>query len=137
MPGRLDVVLHVSHEKRLGGNELILRENLMDFGALVPDAEIGPLKEIAEPVLCRLSDEMIEMNRAENKQSQTLLPAKHQKFPGVRQLSHGILHLFEAAMKPTFQLADRDVRRVPLVKICEGQAKLRAKFLERQFGDAR
>jgi hypothetical protein len=49
------------------------------------------------------------------------------------QLANGILHLAKVTVKPGFELRQRDVRYVPIVKKRKGEAKLGPKLLQGQL----
>jgi hypothetical protein len=54
----------------------------------------------------------------------------------VRQRLDRILNLFEVPMKPRFQLGQRDVRRVAVVKPLEWEGELGPELVEGQRGQA-
>ena len=55
----------------------------------------------------------------------------------MRQCADRILHLAEPAVKPLFQLRQRNVRHVPVVEDRKWQAKLRAELLQAHLRPAR
>lgn len=79
---------------------------------------------------------MVPMNRAQQERAQTAFLAEHQKLARARQFNDGILNFAEMAVKPCFELRQRNVCDVTFVKPFEWQTKLRAKLVERQLGDA-
>src|SRR5436309_14215117 len=109
----------------------------MDFGALVPDAEIWPLQVLIKAVQGDLAGEMVRVNRAQEEGAEPLRPAKFQELARMRQLLDGVLNLPVVAVEPTFQLAHRQLREVTLVEFLERQTELGAELFQRQFGHTR
>jgi len=131
---RLDVMLHVADKERLGRAQFVVLKNLVDLLPLVPDAGVGLVKILAKAAGALLHVEMVLVHRAQQKCAHLAGAAEFQKLPRVRQRADGVLHLPEAAMKPCFELRQRDVRRVLVVKRGERQLKLRAELLQRHLG---
>src|SRR2546422_9960789 len=107
MPGGLDVVLHVADEDCFPRRHLILFKDLVNFGPLVVDAEIGPLQEVVETVAGSLRCEMSRVDGAEKKCSQPAFPAKEEEVSRMGQFHNRILHLPKMAMEPRLQLRQR------------------------------
>ena len=128
-----DVVLHVADEQRLVRAQMIFGEDVMDFFSLVPDVRVGLVEVGVEAGDAALHLEMIAMHRAQKKSAEFLRAAKFEKVTRVRQRAHGVLCLPETVVKPAFQLQQRHVRRVAVVKILERQGKLRAELIQRHL----
>jgi len=77
---------------------------------------------------------MVAVDGAQHERAHVAGAAKFQEIARVRQFQHGILNLTVMAVEPVFQLRQRHVRCVALIKIRERQGKFRAKLLQRHFG---
>src|SRR4051812_22790577 len=80
---------------------------------------------------------MVAVHGAEQKRAEFARAAELQKIARVREFADGVLHLLEAAMEPTFQLRQRNMRNVALVKNSEWQAKFRSKLFQAHLGALR
>src|SRR5258706_5997873 len=100
MFGRVDVVLHVPDEERFCRIEFILLKNFVDAGAFIPDFHVRPFNELPETGAHALDRIMIPVNRAQNESLQASSFAKFEKFPGMREFDHRMLHLLKFTMKP-------------------------------------
>ena len=132
--GGLDVVLHVADEQRFAGSQGILFENFADFLSFVPNADIGGVDVFIEAGDARLDGEVVLVNRAEEKGANAMGPAELKELTGVREFADGILDLAKTAVEPAFELGQRDVRHVPVVKVCKRETELGAEFVEAHLG---
>ena len=123
-----DVVLHVANEQRLVRLQMVLAENLVDFFTFVPNAGIGPVEQRAKAGDAALRLEIVTLHRAQKQRAHLFRAAEFQKLPRVRERDHGRLQPAIRGMKPRLQLRHGNVRRMAVVKLREGQFKLRAKF---------
>ena len=133
MVRRFDVVLHVADEERFLRRELVFSKNIMNFFPFIQDIGIGPAQKNVKARDPALNQEMILMNRAENKGANAPDPAEFKEIARVREFANGVLNFPIMAVEPVFQLRQRHMRRMAIVEIRERQGKFRAKFLQRHF----
>ena len=129
----LDVVLHVADEQRFVRHEPVFGEDFVDFFALVQNIGVRPVKEGVEAGHAALDQKMVAVDGAQHERAQLAGAAKFKKIARVRQFRNRILDFAVMAVEPVFQLRQRHVRRVAVIKIRERQGKFRAKFLQRHF----
>ena len=134
VPGGFNVVRHVADKDRLFGNKLMLGEDIVDFLALVPDADERVLDELPEVGLSGLNGIVFRRNGGKKESADPVDLAEFEKFTGVRQGGDGFLNLAEATVKPLFQLWQRNMRRMQIVKSGERQLKIFAELIQGDFG---
>jgi len=132
--GGLDVMLHVPDEKRFVGEQGIFLEDLADFFSFVPDADIGLVEVFIEAGDACLHGEVVLVNRAEEKGAYGAGTAELEEVAGMREFADGILDLAKAAVEPGFELGQRDVRNMPIVKVRKREGKLGAELVEAHLG---
>ena len=107
-------------------------QNLVDLFSLVPNAEKSLFEIALHFRVGRLCGEVVGIDGAENEASNFFRFAKLEKLDGVGQGQHIAADLAEVSVKPFFELVERDVRDVAVVKVGERKLKLGPKLVERQ-----
>src|SRR4030095_17216029 len=85
MARSLDVMLHVTDEQGLVGEEPVLAQNLMNHLTLVPDADVRLVEVSGQARRGLLHVKVILMNRAEQERSYLARPTELEEFLGMRQ----------------------------------------------------
>lgn len=134
MARSFNVVLHVPDEERFLGTQFVFLEDFVDFLALVPHPEVGPVKQRTESARALLCMEVILSHSTEKKGANSSGAAEFEKFPRVWQGAHGILNLAKPTMKPLLQLGHGNMWKVLLIKTGERKAEFRAKSLQTHGG---
>jgi len=108
----LDVMLHVTDEQGFLRLKFVIRDDLVNFLPLVPDAEVGLFQKVPEsarPMLHVNDPAAPVLNRNVRRRVRA---TKLDELRRVRQRANRTLHLLEPRMKPRLELWERDVRRV-------------------------
>ena len=113
----------------------MLRQDGVDHLALVVDADVGVVEELAQAGVAVLDLVEARVDGAEEEGSQPALAAELQEVPREGQGNDGVLHLAEALVKPALQLRQRHVRDMALIEGTEGQLKLGTEPVQRHLGD--
>src|ERR1039458_4745899 len=129
-PRSSHVVLHIPDEQRFVRDQSILFQDFVYLLALVPDVDIWFVEIRAEAGDSRLHGEVVAVDGAQQESAQLARTAKLQELARVGKRADRSLHLPESAVKPSFQLRQRNVRHVTVIENREGQAKLGAELLQ-------
>ena len=132
MVGGINIMLHVTHVECLLPDQVVVIQNLVDLFSLVPNAEKSLFEIALHFCVGRLCGEVVGIDGAENEASNFFRFAKLEKLDGVGQGQHIAADLAEVSVKPFFELVERDVRDVAVVKVGERKLKLGPKLVERQ-----
>ena len=107
-------------------------QNFVDLFPFVPDAEKSFLEIAVHFSVGCLCGEIVRVDSAENEGSNFFRFAKLEKLDGVWQGQHVAADLAEVSVKPFFELVERDVRDVAVVKVGKRKFKLGPELVERQ-----
>ena len=134
---RLDVMLHIPDEDRLLRPEAIFLEHAMNPFFLVPSFDVRAVDEPMKPGHLGLSGIMVSVDRAEHKRAKLSLATEFEKPARVRKFADMVLNLAELTMIPFLQLAQLDVRRVPLIEPLEGKTEVATELLQSERSNPR
>src|SRR4030095_10365921 len=137
MARSLDVMLHVTDEQGLVGEEPVLAQNLMNHLTLVPDADVRLVEVSGQARRGLLHVKVILLHRAEEERSDLARPTELEEFLGMRQADDQILNLTQSSVKPLLQLRHGDMGNESIVEAGKGKAKFRPQLLKSQFRNPR
>ena len=135
--GSINIMLHVTHVKCLLPSQVMVIQNFVDLFPFVPDAEKSFLEIALHFRVGRLCGEVVGIDGAENEASNFFRFAKLEKLEGVGQGQHVAADLAEVSVKPFFELVERDIRDVAVVKVGKRKLELGPELVERQNRGAR
>jgi len=121
---------HVADEGRLLRQQMMLAQQVMHMAALVDDAAVQVLKEMAHSVGLRLGLHMLHRRTAAHKHPPPRILRELEKLHRMFDHRHLMLILLgEMLQVELLQIHQRDVGQYMAVKLCVGQLKYLAELL--------